>query len=343
MTDFTQAANRPALNGYDFQSHFYHRPDGLALHYLDEGRGAPVIMVHGNPSWSFLWRKVIAALAPDFRCLAPDHLGLGWSSRPTEEQYGFRLADRVQDLAALVEHWGLDRPAHLLVHDWGGPIGLTWAAAHPELVASLTILNTGTRVPDGYRLPLRLAAFKTFAPLGAFLAHRFNLFAWGTAVFGVAGELSPEAERGFLAPYLKAEDRLALAKFVEDIPLSRLHPSFDLLAETDRRLSGALADKPLTLVWGLRDFVFTRSVFLDWRQRFPEAPFLALPEAGHYLLEDEPARITAHIRNFITSVEDRATINLAKSSLRVPVLERPASAQTVFGGVKPQWGPDGLK
>lgn len=304
MTDFSQAAYRPTLAGYNFQPNFFQRPDGLSLHYLDEGQGTPIIMVHGNPSWSFLWRKLIRALAPDFRCLAPDHMGMGWSSRPTSAQYGFRLADRVQDLNDLVGHWALDRPAHLLVHDWGGPIGLTWAAAHPEQVASLTIMNSGTRVPTGYHLPLRLAAFKTFAPLGAFLAQRLNWFALGTAMFGVAGELSSEAERGFLAPYLKAEDRLALARFVEDIPLSMPHPSYELLAETDRQLSKTLADKPLTLVWGLRDFVFNRAVFPDWRQRYPQAPVLALPEAGHYLLEDEPARITDHIRNFINSVPD---------------------------------------
>lgn len=304
MSDFTRAEQRPALWEYDFQARFFHRPDGLALHYLDEGQGPPVLMVHGNPSWSFLWRKLIRALAPDFRCLVPDHLGMGWSSRPAAEQYGFRLADRVRDLSELVEHWNPGRPLHLIVHDWGGPIGLGWAAAQPERVASLTIMNTGTRVPPGYRLPLRLAAFKTFAPLGALLAERLNCFARGTALFGVAGELSPEAGRGFLAPYRKAEDRLALAKFVEDIPLSPRHPSYELLAEIDRGLDGPLAAKPLSLVWGLRDFVFNRTVFLDWRQRFPEAPALALPEAGHYLLEDEPDRIAAHVRNFLNSVPD---------------------------------------
>jgi len=304
MTDFTQAAGRPALAEYDFQANFFHRPDGLDLHYLDEGQGPPVLMVHGNPSWSFLWRKLVRALAPDFRCLVPDHLGMGWSARPTADQYGFRLADRVQDLSDLVEHWQPDRPVHMVVHDWGGPIGLTWAVAHPERVASLTIMNTGTRVPTGYRLPLRLAAFKTFAPLGSVLAQRFNWFARGTAFFGTGRELSPEANRGFLVPYLKPEDRLGLARFVEDIPLAPAHPSYELLAETDRLLATALADKPLTLVWGLRDFVFDRAVFLDWRQRFPEAPALVLPEAGHYLLEDEPGKITSHVRKFINSVPD---------------------------------------
>lgn len=304
MTNFSPAANRPALDGYDFQPNFFHRADGLDLHYIDEGQGPPVIMVHGNPTWSFFWRKLIQALAPDFRCLAPDHLGMGWSSRPTGEKYGFRLADRARDLAELAEHWNLDRPAHLLVHDWGGPIGLTWAAANPEKVASLTIMNTGTRVPPNYRLPLRLAIFKAFRPFGKFLAHRLNWFARGAAFFGPARGLSPEAERGFLAPYLRSEDRLALSRFVEDIPLSPRHPSYELLAETNERLTTSLAGKPMTLVWGLRDFVFNRKVFLDWRGRFPAARALVLREAGHFLLEDEPVRVADHVRGFLNSVPD---------------------------------------
>ena len=305
MTDFTLAANRPILADYAFQPNFFRRTeDDLALHYLDEGQGAPVIMVHGNPTWSFFWRKLIPALAPDFRCLVPDHLGMGWSARPSAEQYGFRLADRVRDLTFLTEHWNLDRPAHLLVHDWGGPIGLSWAAANPEKVASLTIMNTGTRVPPDYRLPLRLGLFKMFRPLGDLLARRLNWFARGTAFFGPARRLPPAVELGFLAPYLKREDRLALAKFVEDIPLSPNHPSYELLAETNHRLTTSLAKKPMTLIWGLRDFVFNRKVFLDWRNRFPDAPALVLPQAGHYLLEDEPTRIAGHIRSFLNSVPD---------------------------------------
>ncbi len=306
MTDFTEARNRPDLAEYPFQSHFYRRPDGQALQYLDEGQGAPVVMVHGNPSWSFLWRRLVRELSPDFRCLVPDHLGMGFSSRPTEMEYGFRLADRAADLGALMDHWRPEGPVHLVMHDWGGPIGLTWAATHPEMVASLTVMNSGTRVPPDYRLPLKLALFKGCAPLGNLLARRFNLFVRGTAAFGVTRPLSAAARQGFLVPYLKPEDRLAVARFVEDIPLSPGHPSHSILAETDRALETALADKPLALVWGLRDFVFNRRVFLDWRKRFPQAQALALPEAGHYLLEDEPDRVAGFVRRFLTSKESEA-------------------------------------
>ena len=294
---------RPELAEYPFVSHYLSRPGDLKLHYLDEGRGRPVIMVHGNPTWSFFWRRLISALSPDFRCLAPDHMGMGLSSRPTDAEYGFRLADRADDLAALTDHWALTEPAHLIMHDWGGPIGLAWAAAYPEKVASLTIVNSGSRVPAGYRLPGRLAVFKLFTPLGDLLARRWNLFVRGTAYFGTTRHLSPAAWTGFTAPYQTSADRLAVARFVADIPLSPGHPSAPALSAADRALETVLRDKPLNLVWGLKDFVFNRAVFLDWRARFPEAPALVLPEAGHYPLEDEPERITGHIRQYLSSLE----------------------------------------
>jgi len=293
---------RPELEEYPFKANYYYRDNGLALHYVDEGRGAAVLMVHGNPSWSFLWRRLIRDLAPDHRCLAPDHLGMGFSSRPEADKYGFTLAERIDDLSALVEHWAVEGPLHLLVHDWGGPIGLGWAGRNPDKVASISILNSGTRIPPGYRLPLKLSLFKLFSPLGDLLARRFNLFVQGTAAFGVEGSLSPAARRGFLAPYQSPESRLAVARFVADIPLTPSHPSYRTLAEVDRNLSERLADKPFQIIWGLRDFVFNRRVFLDWRARRPDVPALALPEAGHYLLEDEPEHISAQVRRFLAAV-----------------------------------------
>lgn len=272
---------------------------GQHIHYVDEGAGPTVLMVHGNPTWSFFWRHLISALSSDYRCIAPDHVGMGLSSRPLAHEYSFRLAERVADINALMESVTPEGPVHLVAHDWGGPIALGWAVANPQRVASVTLMNTGSRIPGGYTLPWRLELFKRLAPLGSLLAVRGNLFAWGTAMFGVTKPLSEEARHGFLSPYKTPEDRLAIGKFVEDIPLSPSHPSYQTLADIDNRASKFLASRPLNLVWGLRDFVFDRRVFLDWRERFPKAAMLALPEAGHYLMEDEPERVTTHTRDFI--------------------------------------------
>jgi haloalkane dehalogenase len=288
---------RPNLAGWPFAPRHYARPDGLALHYVDEGRGPPVVLVHGNPTWSFFYRRLLSGLAPDFRCLALDHLGLGYSARPPAHTYGFRLADRVADFTGWLDSLALKEPVRLVVHDWGGPIGLGWAGNAPGRVASLTVMNTALRRPPGYRPPGRLGLFRLAAPLGDLLARRLNWFARGTAFFGPARPLTPEARSGFLAPYGHPGERLALARFIEDIPLKPGHPSFALLRLFDQRFDEL--EKPLALIWGLRDFVFDRRIFQDWRLRRPGAEVLALPGAGHYLLEDEPDRILEFLRDFL--------------------------------------------
>ena len=308
MINPAEESTLPVLAEYPFRRNFYTRADGLMLHYVDEGQGPPVVMLHGNPTWSFLYRRLISDLGGHYRCLAPDHMGMGFSSRPSINKYSYRLADRAADLAELMDHWKLKEPVHLVVHDWGGPIGLTWAVNNPDRVASVTVMNSGTRVPPDYHLPIKLGLFKAFPMVGSFLAHDLNFFVRGAACFGTVNGLSPEARRGLTAPYDEGADRLAVARFVEDIPLSPDHPSYAVLAETDRRLPDLLADKPLTLIWGLRDFVFNRAVFLDWQKRFPQAPALVLPEAGHYLLEDEPGRIVACLKKRLASLN--ATIRV---------------------------------
>ena len=289
----------PTLEEFPFQRRFFSHPNGFKQHYLDEGNGPPVIMVHGNPTWSFYYRNLVADLSKNYRCLVPDHIGMGLSCRPKADEYGFTLAERIADLGALVDSWNLDAPAHLIVHDWGGPIGLGWAVNNPDKVASVTVLNSGIRIPLDYRLPPQLSLFRFSGPLGNLLAWKANLFLWGAGTFGVVTKMSPAASRGLYAPYLRADNRLAVARFVQDIPLNPTHVSASLLAEIDSKVDALLATKPLGLVWGVRDFVFNRRVLFDWQARFPEAKTLALPEAGHFVLEDEPQHIVAWIRKFI--------------------------------------------
>ena len=115
--------------------------DGLRQHYLDEGDGAPVVMVHGNPTWSFFYRRLVEALSPTRRCIVPDHIGCGLSDKPDDSRYEYTLERRVDDLEALLDHLGVREDVSLVVHDWGGMIGTSYAARHPDrirkMVASL--------------------------------------------------------------------------------------------------------------------------------------------------------------------------------------------------------------
>ncbi|MGL4207952.1 MAG: alpha/beta fold hydrolase [Candidatus Adiutrix sp.] len=292
----------PTLKEYPFNLKYHQLPSGLLMNYVDQGEGPPVIMVHGNPTWSFFYRHLINKLSSNFRCLVPDHIGMGFSSRPTADDYGFKLSHRIFDLSHLLNSLKLEEPAHLVVHDWGGPIGLGWAGDHPDKVASLTIFNTATRVPTNYRLPARLGVFKYIEPLGDFMAVRHNLFVKGIELFGGVNPLSEAAYEGYRAPYTTPCDRLAIGRFVADIPMSPTHPSLETLATVDKQMQTKLKDKPMTIVWGLRDFVFNREVFFDWKNRFPQTETLVLPEAGHFLLEDLPDVVAARVHHFISSL-----------------------------------------
>jgi haloalkane dehalogenase len=284
---------------YPFKPRYLALDDHRALHYVDEGQGPPVVMVHGNPSWSFMYRRLIKDLS-GFRRLAPDHLGMGLSVRP-DRGYGFSLKERLSDFSLWLDSLRLTEPIHLMVHDWGGPIGLGWAGQNPDRVASLTIMNTGLRVPFGFSLPARLAVFKSCGLLGRLLAVEFNLFAKGLVRYGSLRPFSPAAREGFLAPYQLAAHRESLARFVTDIPYGAKHKSRPTLSEIDNNFE-LLSQKPTLLAWGLKDFVFSKAFLDDFRRRLPQAQTLALPRAGHCLLEDEPEIILQTFRDFLERV-----------------------------------------
>src|SRR4051812_36910934 len=159
---------------YPFTPHAFVTPCGARLSYVDEGprRDEAVLMLHGNPTWSYYFRHLVRALGPTMRCVAPDHIGMGASEKPSD--YDYSLATRIADIEALVTHLGLRR-IHLVVHDWGGAIGFGFAARHPEKIGRLVILNTGAFAMD--RIPARIALCK-FPGLGPLLVRGANGFAW---------------------------------------------------------------------------------------------------------------------------------------------------------------------
>ncbi|MGY6554383.1 MAG: alpha/beta fold hydrolase [Wenzhouxiangella sp.] len=277
---------------YPFETDRFELPSGLKLHFIDHGpvTGQPVVMVHGNPTWSFYYRRLVHALCGEQRCLVPDHIGMGLSDRPDDAAYNYTLQSRVDDFGAWLDEVEPDREIDLVVHDWGGAIGLSWAVRNPERVRRVLILNTWAfNIPKDKSLPRSLKFART--SFGGFLIHRFNAFAGLAVTMASAKRLKPDIIRGLLAPYQGSpSQRLATLRFVQDIPLSESDPAWSVLAETEARLD-VLADKPVQIAWGARDFVFNDDVLAIWREKLPHAPVEYYEDAGHYVLEDAADRI----------------------------------------------------
>ncbi|NJP98654.1 alpha/beta fold hydrolase [Nonomuraea sp. FMUSA5-5] len=299
------------FEGYPFRSHWFVHPAraGLRQHYVDEGQGPPLLLVHGNPSWSYLWRRLIHALRDRHQCIAPDHIGMGLSDKPTAAGYPHTLASRVDDLDALTTHLITERgaPAQgwtLVMHDWGGPIGMAWARRHPHRVARLIILNTAAFPnPHGARarLPLRLPLWLLRdTALGARLILRHNLFARAATwrPLGVRRRMPASVRAAFLAPYARPEHRIAIQQFIRDIPLRPGDPAWRTLYDTGRELH-RFANRPALIGWGLRDPVFDPAMLTYWCHALPHARTHVYPDAGHYVLEDAHERLIPEISDFL--------------------------------------------
>jgi pimeloyl-ACP methyl ester carboxylesterase len=285
-------------NLYPFENNFLEL-NGFQYHYLDEGQGDPVVMLHGNPSWSFYYRDLALALRDRYRVIVPDHIGCGLSEKPAAADYPYTLQQRVNDLDALLEHLEIRERVTLVVHDWGGMIGMAYASRHPERIARLVILNTAAfHLPAGKKFPLALKICRDTA-LGKFLVLRLNLFALMAARVGCKRNPMPEALRGaYCAPYDTAADRIATLRFVQDIPLQPGDPGYELISEVEDGLE-RFADLPMTICWGLRDFVFDHHFLKEWQRRFPRAEVHSFADCGHYILEDAKAEVIPIIERFL--------------------------------------------
>ncbi|MFO8048805.1 MAG: alpha/beta fold hydrolase [Desulfosudaceae bacterium] len=287
---------------YPFESN-YMTVNGFNYHYLDEGRGEPVLMVHGNPTWSFYYRSLIQRLAPGYRVLCPDHIGCGLSERPSADAYGYRLENQVADLTAFIQQLKIDRPLTLIVHDWGGFIGCAFALRNPDRIKRIVITNTAAFLkPAGKSLPLRLWLMRYLTPLAVPAMLGANLFCRAALVMAPRKKLSPAVKAGLIAPYNSWSNRVAVLKFVQDIALKPSDPSYRLGRFLDENLH-QLSVLPMLICWGKHDFVFDHTYFEEWRRRFPEAACHEFESAGHFLLEDEPEAVGALIENFLKETD----------------------------------------
>lgn len=283
---------------YPFRS-CYMEIKGLKYHFLDEGRGEPVVMIHGNPTWSFYYRRLVKELSPKFRTIVPDHIGCGLSDKPGIKRYGYRLKDRVDDIEIFLDYLKLEEKITLILHDWGGMIGMAYALRHPERIGRIIIMNTAAFFPPGKkRLPFRLRLIRNVEPFATAAVLGFNLFARSALFMASYKGLSKDVKAGLIAPYNCWQNRLSILKFVQDIPLSEKDPSYSLTRYVDKNLY-RFTDIPMLICWGERDFVFDVSYLDEWQRRFPNAEVHTFSDAGHYLLEDAPGRIVVLIKDFL--------------------------------------------
>ncbi len=283
---------------YPFASHYLDL-GGLKYHYLDEGAGEPVIMLHGNPSWSFYYRNLVKSLSRNYRTIVPDHIGCGFSDKPADSQYRYTLSQRVADLDQLIASLALPRKLTLVVHDWGGMIGMAWAVQNPDRLARLIVLNTGAfHLPEGKPFPLALKLCRG-TRLGAFLVQGFNAFAKGAAWVGCKRRrMSAELRRAYCSPYDSWQHRVATLRFVQDIPLTEGDPGYDLVTMTEEALAG-FSEIPVCICWGERDFVFDRYFLKQWQAYLPHAEVHAFADCGHYILEDAADEVVPLVAGFL--------------------------------------------
>jgi haloalkane dehalogenase len=268
------------------------------MHYLDEGPddAPPVLMVHGNPTWSFYYRNLVQGLADQYRAIAVDHIGCGMSDKPAD--FGYRLADHIQNVVALVESLDL-RNVTLVAHDWGGAIGLGTLQKLKGRFKRIVLFNTAAFPPPYIPFRIRVCRWPVFGKLGL---QGMNLFARAAITMATERQdgLPRQVADGLLAPYDSWSNRIATYRFVKDIPLSRAHPTWEVLEQIEVGLPG-LADMPIKLIWGMKDWCFRPECLERFRKHWPNADVTEFANGGHYIVEDEPEKVVKLVREFLNS------------------------------------------
>ena len=284
---------------YPFESNFLEIPQSevsdnlVRLHYVTQGSGdQTVLCVHGNPTWSFTFREVLRNVSEQARVMAVDHIGCGLSDKPAK--YKYTLEQHVGNLARLIEKLDLKRIT-LLVHDWGGAIGMGAALRVPERIERLVILNTAM-FPPPY-VPWRIAACR-LPVVGPWAVRRLNLFARAalTMTLNRLPLLDKPVAAGLIAPYKDWNSRIAIARFVQDIPRRKNDPTWQLLSRIEDGVS-LFQDRPARIVWGMRDWCFRPECLERIKLLLPQAKVRQLDDVGHYVMEEAAGEVVETVRD----------------------------------------------
>ena len=280
----------PSPTIYPFQSKWFDSPAGR-VHYIDEGSGRPILFLHGNPTWSFLYRAIITRLRDHFRCIAVDYPGFGLSERP--DGYGYTAEEHAGVVSALVEHLGLE-DLIVMGQDWGGPIGISVALTAPERVTGLVFGNSWFWPTD--RLMNTVFSLIMSSPPMRWMVLERNFFVERMIPTGTTRQLSQEEMDHYRGVQPNRSARLGVAEFPR-----QLRAAGPWLKELADAVPATLGKKPLLLVWGMKDWCFHTSYLQEFQQRFPNAETFEIPDAGHYLFEDAHERIIPRVREFLDS------------------------------------------
>ena len=279
---------------YPFESHFMQLAEGR-LHYVDEGTGAPILFVHGTPTWSFLWRDFIKSLRQTHRCVAPDHLGFGLSEKPVGADYTPKAhAERLETFIETLELKNIN----LVVHDFGGPIGLSYALRYPDNIRSLTLMNTWLWSNEGNK-SIERANSLVSGPVGKFLYKRLNFSARVLLKAGFAdkSKLTKELHKHYLNPFDTGDKRLA--PYVLAKELTGSNAWYDSLWEQRH----VLRQLPMMIHWGIKDSFFPPLHLARWQEAFPKVSVIPYETAGHFLQEEVTQALIQNLETFIVSPE----------------------------------------
>ena len=304
---------------FPFRPHYLELSPQLRLHYVDEGPldttdsaeravssesnrtceptvpGAPcIVAIHGNPTWSFYYRAIVHRFRTTHRVLAIDHIGCGLSDKP--QKYPYSLRQHTENLVRWIDALDLARIV-LVVHDWGGAIGLGAALQRRDRIAGLVVLNTGA-FPPPY-VPLRIAACR-FPLVGSFAVRSLNGFAVAATRMAIdrLPRLDPAVQAGLLAPYDSYANRVGVDSFVRDIPLTKKHPTYQVLKQLESRLP-ELSHLPIQLVWGMKDWCFRPECLRRFQKLWPKANVNELADVGHYVMEESPEAVQSAIEKLL--------------------------------------------
>lgn len=288
---------------YPFAAHEL-QLDAGRMHYVDEGQGPAVVLVHGTPVWSFLYRNLIKELAQTHRCIAPDHLGFGLSARPAG--FGYRPQDHARNLHELINRLGL-RDITLVVHDFGGPIGLSYAVERPENVARLVIFNTWMWSLRENKQAVQISSFMG-SPLGRVLYERLNVSPRFLIPLASGDHTMPRAiQRHYVEAAPTPHDRHAMWVCARELVGSS--EWYDSLWQRREQLRAI----PALLLWGLKDPGVASGVFdlARWQDLFADARTITFPGAGHFVQEEEAPAVATAVRAFVSAPTAPARVGLA--------------------------------